>query len=500
MSHSSQLTGIDELVEEIIKQRPEVSKDDIMARISAKKEAIGVNYLTDRGAVFLIASELGVTVGKPIKSDVTIKELYAGASEVTLEARVLCVSPVRQYTRKDGGQGSLRIIAVYDSPDHTASVKLWNDKANLPGVNELEPGDFVKITKAYVREDRDGTLGIHVGSNSAVEPVDVPQREIPTIKSITKDVSTLSESQAASNLAVSGKLEGGVSLLEYTRQQTGEPATALKFRLRGDDDVIRGVVLWGKDMSSVPKRITAASPRVRLLGVSTKITEQQGMEVYGNESSHLRIETPADNSAMESITIRILAKAQTAKDNRRQAILGVDSAKRLYAIIDSDQISAAYNEGEIVECMPARIQGRNITLDSSSFIRNAGESGGGEEETAITMPELKDVLTPILNITPDGSMYCIECIMLNKPDKREITTKKGEDIYMTEVGIGDGSGESVIKAWRNQSDMFDKCQMGSKYIITGVRAQQGMGEGVVDCTLTEYSTIKPSVLDEKQSP
>ena len=55
--------------------------------------------------------------------------------------------------------------------------------------------------------------------------------------------------------------------------------------------------------------------------------------------------------------------------------------------------------------------------------------------------------------------------------------------------MGDGSGETVLKAWRNQSGMLDGCRMGSKYMIAGVRAQQGMG-GSTDLTLTEYSVIR----------
>lgn len=489
ITYDSKLADIDELIEEIMRQKPEITKDEIMARVVAKKDAIGANYLTDRGAIFLIASECGVTIGKPVKSSVSIKEIYIGASEITLEARVLCISPVRQYTKKDGGQGALRTIIVYDSPEHTASVKLWNDKANLPGINELKTGDFVKITNANVKEDRDGTPAVHVGSNSVIEPVDVPQHEIPTVENIIKDISTLTEDKEVSNLAISGALEGDVSLLEYTRQQTGERATALKFRLRGNDNAIRRIVLWGKDMSSVPKKITTTSPKVTLLGVSTRITEQQGMEIHGNDSTQFTIEAANDNDndTMEPITIRILAKP--VNDSRRQAILGVDSAARLYSIIDNDQISAAYNENEIVECMPARMQGRNITLDSSSFIRNASSENA---ETPTTIPTLKDVLVSLLDAKPDdGKIYCIECIILNAPERREIQTKSGETIYLTEVGIGDGSGESVIKAWRNQSRMFEECAMGSKYIITGVRAQRGMGEDVIDLTLTEFSTIKP---------
>lgn len=496
---------IDELINEIIKQKPQYTKQDIEALIAAKKAKVGASYLTDKGAVFLVANECGATIGKPIKTEVSIKDLYAGANEVTLEARLLSVAPIRRYTRQDGGQGMLRVLTIYDSPSHTASAKLWGEKATLPGIDELRPGDFVRIIKAYVKEDRDGSLAVHVGSNSAVEPVASPQSEIPSLDAITKDVSGLSEDAQQSNLAVSGTLQGEISVMEYTRQQTGDTATALKMRLLGSNGTARRVVLWGKGRESIPKKITAASPKVRLLGVYTRMTEQQGLEIHGNESTSMEIEGSGSidaggSDSIDPIVVRILAKPEPPQGGSRQAILGVDSSKRLYTIADTGHISGAYKEGEIVECMPAQIHGAAVTIDSSSFIR-----GVGEADSAATLPTMADVIVPILDARPgDGggggsSLYCIECIVLNPPDKREIQTKSGEVIYLSEMVVGDGSGEAVIKAWRNHTRLLDECEMGTKYVVTGVRAQQGMGG--VDLTLTEYSVLrKVATLPDGETP
>lgn len=483
--------NVDDLIEEIIKQKPEITREEIMSRMAAKKEAVGANYLTDRGAIFLVASEYGVTVGKPIKTDMAIKDIYSGASEITLEARVLGISPVKQYTKKDGEQGALRMMSIYDSADGATSVKMWGDKSILPGLDEIKPGDAVKISNAFVKQDMDGSLAIHVGSNSAVERIEKPQhRDIPDIKSITKDASALSDSEEASNLAVSGIMEGDITLFEYTRRQSGEAATALKLRLRGDDGVVKRVVLWGKDMSSVPKKIVSTAPKVTLLGVSTRRgQQQQDMEMHGNESSQIIIEDgDGGDGAIEPITVRIISKPPATDNSRgdgtRQPILAVDASRRIYSIMDTAQMSVAYNEGEIVECMPAQIHGTRVTIDTTSFIRNAD----GDDSTMI-MPTLEDVVTSISDADPNGGLYCIGCVVLNEAERREIQTKSGDSVYLAEIGIGDGSGESVLKAWRDQSRMLENYKMGTKCVVTGVRAQMGMG-GVVDFTLTEYSTIK----------
>ena len=73
----------------------------------------------------------------------------------------------------------LRTMTVYDDTNSTASVKLWDEKANLPGVENLKPGDLIKIIKAYVKSDLDGSPTINIGSGSNIETTDT-KSEIPT--------------------------------------------------------------------------------------------------------------------------------------------------------------------------------------------------------------------------------------------------------------------------------------------------------------------------------
>lgn len=502
------MTDADKIIDEIRKQKPEISREEIKAIMEAKKEKLG-SYLTDSGAAFLAAHEFAVSIGNQMKTSVSIKELYAGASEVTLEARVMCVAPIRQFTRKDGGQGALRTMSIYDSPRDTASVKMWDEKASRPDVGELKPGDFIKITKAFIKEDRDGSLAIHVGSNAEIEKIDTLQRPIPPISEITIDVGRLAErmegSAAAggggsgdaaagdaavmgeSNLAVSGIMEGGISLMEYTRKNSGEGATALKLRLSGYDGVSRKIVLWGKNNSSIPKRIVSTTPKVTLLGVSARMSEQQGFEIHGNESTYMMIEGDTDSDgSMEAVTIRIIAKPPITDGSNKQYLLGVDATKRLYTITDTGQVTAAYNEGEIVECMPAQIHGSMVTLDgSSSYMRSADGGGGG----GLMIPTIHDIKTQLMDAKPDGKLYCIDCIVIVEPIRKEIQTRNNDTVHLTEAGIADKSGERTLKAWRNQARLLDECRIGSMYIVAGVRAQRGMGSEDVDFTLTEYSTI-----------
>ncbi|MEK0329366.1 MAG: hypothetical protein QQN59_06480 [Nitrosopumilus sp.] len=187
------MSEFENLMSKLLEQKSELTKEDIEEQIKQKKEKIGAGYLTDQGALFLIASDYGITLSEPLKIEMELKDLYAGAKEISLETRVLNLSPAKQFSRKDGSPFYLRTMTVYDA-NTTASVKLWDEKANLPGIENLKPGDLIKIIKAYVKSDLDGSPTINIGSGSNIEPVNT-ESEIPTIDTITKDISELEEGQ-----------------------------------------------------------------------------------------------------------------------------------------------------------------------------------------------------------------------------------------------------------------------------------------------------------------
>ena len=96
------MSEFEELVQKLLDQKPELTRQDVDDQIKKKKDKIGAGYLTDQGALFLIASDYGVSLSAPLKVEMGLKDLYAGAKEISLETRVLSVSPAKQYSRKDG--------------------------------------------------------------------------------------------------------------------------------------------------------------------------------------------------------------------------------------------------------------------------------------------------------------------------------------------------------------------------------------------------------------
>ncbi len=414
----------------------------------------------------MVAADLGVTLEQSQKSEVAIKDLYIGAKEVTLESRVLNISPTKQFTKKDGSSFSLRTITVYDN-NSTASVKLWDEKANLPGLDELKPGDLIKIIKAYVKSDLTGAPTINIGSGASIETSE-SESDIVSIDSKITDVSEVKEDQR--DLIVTGTLGSAMSLLEFTNSK-GQPSKALKFRLRGQNKNLVNVVLWGKDESILPK-IISQDAKVKLFGVRTK-TGMQGLEIHGNDATLVDVE---GDTEIQPVILRLLA---VEKDQSGSVTgLAIDKSKKIVRITDVTDTIGSFTKDDILECMPSKIFGNTIQIDQDSFVRKIEDD---------SIPTISEIRTKITDVT-EGNDYSVEAIVLKAPERKEIQTKNGDNVQLSEMFVEDDSGQVWIKGWRQQADLMDNFTLGDIITIIGVNARPGL-EGKLDLVLTPYSKI-----------
>ena len=460
------MSEFEELISKLLEKVPELSRSVIEERINEKKEKVGAGYLTDQGAIFLVAADLGVSLEQTQNSEVAIKDLYIGAKEVTLESRVLNISPTKQFTKKDGSSFSLRTITVYDN-NSTASVKLWDEKANLPGLEELKPGDLIKIIKAYVKSDLTGAPTINIGSGSTIETSE-SESDIVSIDSKISDVSEIKDDQR--DLIVAGTLGSAMSLLEFTNSK-GQPSKALKFRLRGENKNLVNVVLWGKDESILPKVITQDA-KVKLFGVRTK-TGMQGLEIHGNDATIIDVEGDAE---IQPTIVRLLAIEKDQAGNTTG--LAIDKSKKLVRITDVANTIGSFVKDDILECMPSKIFGNTMQIDQDSFVRKIDDN---------TVPTVAEIRTKITEVS-EGNDYSVEAIVLKAPERKDIQTKNGDNIQLSEMFVEDDSGQVWIKGWRQQADLMDSFTLGDIITILGVNARPGL-EGKLDLVLTPYSKI-----------
>ena len=69
------MSEFENLMDKLLEQKSELTREDIEEQIKQKKEKIGAGYLTDQGALFLIASDYGIALSEPLKIEMELKDL-----------------------------------------------------------------------------------------------------------------------------------------------------------------------------------------------------------------------------------------------------------------------------------------------------------------------------------------------------------------------------------------------------------------------------------------
>jgi replication factor A1 len=119
-----------------------------------------------------------------------------------------------------------------------------------------------------------------------------------------------------------------------------------------------------------------------------------------------------------------------------------------------------------------------MQIDQNSFVRKIDDKH---------VPTVAEIRTKIIEVS-EGNDYSVEAIVLKAPERKDIQTKKGDNIQLSEMFVEDDSGQVWIKGWRQQADLMDNFTLGDIITILGVNARPGL-EGKLDLVLTPYSKI-----------
>jgi hypothetical protein len=294
------------MMEILRQQRPDLNHDSIRDMIDEKKRKIGAGYLTDQGALFLVAADLGVSFENVPKLSAEIKDLYIGAKDITLTARILNVYPIRKFLKKDSNvEIRNRTLTVYDQFS-SIKVKLWDDQVNLPDKMNLQTGKLLRITKAYVKSGLDGKPIIHLSSNSTIDAIEQTENTIPSVEAKAITIDDVTEPQE--NVVIIGNLDSSPRISNFNNPR-GESSRALQMELSNDSNTrTLRVVIWNIQEDHLPKVFTIGT-KMRLVGTKIKMASPQfgngDLEIHGDEGTLLEFREP--QTEIEVMQLRLIS-------------------------------------------------------------------------------------------------------------------------------------------------------------------------------------------------
>ena len=468
------------MIESVLSQMPEINLEQIRELIDEKKRKIGAGYLTDQGALFLVAADLGISLANVKRANGSIKDLFVGAKDVSVVGRIMNIYPTRKFLRKDTKEEIRnRTLTIYDH-DSAVRVKLWDDQISLPDETRFRPGGLVRISRGYVKSGFDGRPVINLSSGSQIETLKEENASIPDIDSITIRVDDVHETRQ--NVVITGLVGSSPRISQYVNPR-GEATKLLQLQLSNETKTrnIR-TVIWNVDESKIPK-IFDMDAKVRLIGVKIKQGNPQygsgDLEIHGDEGT--AFEFFGAKTDIEIKTLKVVSfGGESGKGN--VACLAVDkSGKFVHLTIDSALLSSPLNPDSIVECVPSRIFGNSMILyNDDSYIRVI--------EDDASFPKMSEFESKIKDVEMSDSPCILEAIVLQSPNITEVNTKNGESVTVSDTLIGDDTGEIRLVGWRQQSSSVNNLVVGDRIRVLGATATKGLG-GKTELTLKADSSL-----------
>jgi ssDNA-binding replication factor A large subunit len=462
----------DSLIAEVLKTKPELDRGVLMMQIEEKKATVGSGYLTDQGALFLIAGELGISLDHLTNADLALKDLFAGANDVTVVARVLAVYPTSEYNKKDGGKGRYRRLILFDG---TAVVRmtLWDD-----GVDEIEKRGIgvdaaVRVVSGYVKQGLDGKPNLNLGKRGSIQLVS-------DAKIVAKLVRLDNLAMPIEKMGKGERLEAiDATLLSEPRESNftrvdGSAGSLVQFTVTdGSGRNERRVVVWGP--TSVPP--IKSGQRIRVTNLRVKVSNRGESELHGDSG------TVVIPLAGEKGT-RFRVAAVRLEGGRLRALLVDRSKKVQQAELEGAAFEANKDlvAGEAVSLKHDGDSGQNILCkDAGTFERldKADMEVPGLETLRVKIAELKHVSWPVM----------VEAIALSRGLVQDVHLKDGSIVKKGELVVGDETGEIKLIGWREQGAVMLGTEPGQRVRIVGATPQSS-SFGVTTLQLGNFSQIE----------
>ncbi len=163
-----------------------------------------------------------------------IEEIKSGMGDLNIRGRVLDISDIRTFNKKDGTVGKVGNIMIGDETGKIR-VTLWDETAEL--TNELQTDDSVEIINGYAKENNfNQQVEIQVGNRSTI-------RKIEDEIEFKEDFTSIADIIPGESYSISGQVSGLGEIREFERDD-GTVNMVSNIYVSDDTGRIR-IALWG---------------------------------------------------------------------------------------------------------------------------------------------------------------------------------------------------------------------------------------------------------------
>lgn len=192
------MEDIQKLIETIANESGKPLKE-VAGLVEEKKEELS-GLVSEEGAAYIVARELGVSLLKEGRRTVKAKHLGEGMRSVDFVGRVLSISDVREFER-EGKKGRVLSLQLGDETG-VVRLPLWNEEIDRVAELQIKEDDVLAISGGWVKMDNRGQPELRLGRGKigkTEEAVEMPPKEVvlKTAKPQRMEIRDLTEGATA---------------------------------------------------------------------------------------------------------------------------------------------------------------------------------------------------------------------------------------------------------------------------------------------------------------
>ncbi|MBY9016898.1 MAG: DUF2240 family protein [Candidatus Lokiarchaeota archaeon] len=229
-----------------------LSKKEIQNLVEEKKEELK-GLISDEGALFVIAKELGVEVSSENQEllneiELNISDITLNMKNIVLVGRIKDIFNLNSFNKSNGEVGYVGSFQLHDNTGDIRIV-LWDDQVNVFKDERFEKNEIVKILNGNAKQGRYGGIEIHIGRFSKIilAPEDVDYKKYTKIKEEFKLINEINEKSGS--ITIEGKVMNRFPVRDFIRKD-GQNGKVSSIVVRDSSSKIR-ISFWNEDIDKI---------------------------------------------------------------------------------------------------------------------------------------------------------------------------------------------------------------------------------------------------------
>jgi len=290
-----------------------LSKKEIQTLVEEKKEELK-GLISDEGALFVIAKELGVDVASENRELLNDVELYASDITVNMKnivivGRIKDIYNVNSFNKNNGETGYVGSFLLHDNTGDIRIV-LWDNQVSILKDERFERNEIVKILNGTAKNGRNGEIEIHVGGYSKIDlaPEDVDYKKYPKIKEQFAKIQEINENSGS--VSTEGKVMNRFPVKDFIRKD-GQNGSVSSIILRDSTGQVR-ITFWNEDIEKIEN--VEVGDFISLTNLNPRKSNYAENRIEVHATSWTKITKTAKILNLDAKFIDKIAKLQQEKD------------------------------------------------------------------------------------------------------------------------------------------------------------------------------------------